>query len=1048
MKTTVLFMMIAFTLLNVRLNAQQISGKVIDQETGKGIVATLTVNKQAIATDSAGNFKLKLFTFPSRMKISAIGYKSLDTLLSNTVKQLLFSLQSKSSTLNEVIISTGYQQISKERLTGAVEQISQSTLQNQVSTNILSRIEAVAGGLNIDRATSSTGTIAIRGLSSINGPKGVLIILDNFPFDGDINSINPNDVENISILKDAAATSIWGSRAGNGVIVISTKQGKHNSALNVQAQATTSFLSPPDLYRRLQMNSSDFIDVELFLYGKGYYDAAYNSPARPGITPVIELMYNTQLNAQEKESAIAALRQRDVRDDFKKWVYENGLNQQYSVQASAGNQRYHWLASVGYDTNKDQLSTTYQRLSLRYALTANLTEQLKLNVGLNYANVNSLSGKEGITDVSALNGTIYPYAALADETGNALPLVRDYRLSYLQNLDQRLLDWKYYPLNDYRHNRTKGISDDVNINAGLSYQWKEWKLNVLYRLQRQKTTNENLQNMESYNARNLLNGFTQLSSTNATYILPLGGIRNYTAGTLWAQDLRLQTNYDRSFGNHQLTAFVSAETRQLNNQRSTTRYYGYDSNTLLSAPVDMVNPYPHFITGSNSIIPNAQSQAGTNNRFVSLLGNLGYNFKHTYFFYASTRFDGSNLFGVNTNDKWEPLWSIGAAWILSKNWKMPSFVNHLKLRTSYGKSGNADPNRTGLTTISYYEVSPFTNTQFAGISRFYNPDLKWETVATANIGVDLRLFASRLNFTIDYYRKVGKDLFGVYPVDYTTGVGASIMRNVASMNSNGLDINIDGRVFQAQQFQWQAILNFSINNDKVTRYYSTATRGNDYIGNGTISGMVGKPVYGVFSYPYLGLDAQGDPIGLLNGVESKDYAAITGTATKIQNLRFNGTALPTKFGNLLNRFSYRSFSLEFSLSYKLGYYFRRSSIQYSNLVASRVGHPDYALRWQKPGDETHTHVPAFQYPVSNARSLFHQNAEVLVAKADHVRIQYINLAWETSKPIGSTLKGIRAFLNCTNLGLLWADNKERLDPDYLNGLRPAPMYSAGINLKF
>ena len=1034
--------------LSLGLKAQNITGKVTDQETGKGLGANIVAGRQQVTSDSLGNFRLNISQFPAQLKITAIGYKSIDTLITSASKVLRLQMKSSSSTLQEVVISTGYQQLSKERLTGSVEQISQSTLQNQISTNILGRLEAIAGGLNIDRATSSTGALSIRGLSSINGPKGVLIVLDNFPFDGDISSINPNDVESISILKDAAATSIWGSRAGNGVIVITTKQGKRNTALNLQVQANTSVLSKPDLYQKLQMNSSDFIDVELLLYDKGYYNATYNNLARAGLTPVIELMYNNKLSAQEKQEAIALLRQRDVRNDFDQWIYRSGLNQQYSVQASAGQEHYHWLASAGYDHNSDQLSAGYQRLSLRYALTANITKQLSLNVGLNYANGNTKSGREGISDVSSLNGTIYPYAALADEQGNALPIVRDYRLSYLETLDPRLLDWKYYPLTDYQHNTTQTISDDVNLNAGLSYQWKSWKLNMLYRLQRQKSTTENLQELESYSARNLINGFTQLSSTNVNYVLPAGGIRNFSASSLWAQDLRLQANYDQRFGAHQFTSFVSAETRDLRNERSATRYYGYDPHTLLSAPVDLVNRYPNLISGSSSTIPNGLSQSGTNSRFMSLLGNLSYNYQQTYFIYGSTRFDGSNLFGVNTNDRWEPLWSLGAAWIASKTWKMPSFIGFLKLRSSYGKSGNADPNRTGLTTISYYEVSPFTNTQFAGISRFYNPDLKWETVATTNIGADVKLLGNRINLSLDYYHKSGRDLFGVYPVDYTTGVGATIVRNVASMKSNGLDIHVDGRITQLGALQWWGSLNFSSNKDQVSRYYTTATRGNDYIGSGTVTGLVSKPVYSVFSYPYLGLDAQGDPMGQLNGISSKDYTAITGTATKIEDLRFHGAALPTKFGNWLNRFTYQGFSLELAISYKLGYYFRRSSINYSNLVASRIGHPDYALRWQNPGDEAHTQVPAFQYPVNTSRSVFYQNAEVLVTKADHVRIQYLNLAWEAPKPINSTIKGIRLFVNCANMGMLWAANKQGIDPDYLNGLRPAAIYSAGLNVKF
>ncbi|WP_410220963.1 SusC/RagA family TonB-linked outer membrane protein [Pedobacter sp.] len=1047
-KYSYVVMITVLLLSGFRLKAQQLTGKVIDWETGRGMQANIAFGRQQTAADSLGNFKLVVSSFPVRLKITALGYQSIDTLLTGTNSQLLLVMKNSSSTLKEVVVSTGYQQLSRERYVGSVDYIDPNVLQNQVGTNVLSRLEAVANGLMVNRSTTPNG-ISVRGLSSINGPKGVLVILDNFPYDGDINSINPNDVESITILKDAAATSIWGSRAGNGVIVITSKTGRPNTPLQLQTLATASVINKPDLYSLQQMSSSDYIDVELFLYEKGYYNSSLNSTPRLGLTPVIELMANPGISQQEKQSLIGQWRTKDVRDDFNRWVYANGLNQQYSLQASAGVNNYNWVASLVYDRNHDNLNALYQRIGLRYALNTTLFKRFKLGASLNYATHKSRSGRDGYTDVAPLNGTLYPYASLADANGNALAVVRDYSLSYVENLDQRLLDWKYYPLDNYLHNTKLGRADDVNINTSLGYQFRGLKINLLYRVQRQTSSTNNILDPESYEARHLINSFSQLTTTGVNYTVPLGGIRNYTTNNLFAQDVRLQAGYEKQLGGHQFTAFASGEARDLHNERSANRYYGYDVNTMIASPVDLVNRYPNLLTGSNSYIPNGQSQSATTNRFLSLLGNAGYTFRDTYFAYASARFDASNLFGVNINDKWKPLWSLGLGWILNKQWRLPAFVDLLKLRASYGKSGNADPNRTGLTTISYQSVSPYTNTLFASIGQFYNPDLKWETVTTKNIGADIRLFAGGLNLSIDYYRKTAHDLFGSYPVDYTSGVGATIVKNVASMAGSGIDLNLERRHFQGKLFSWHTVLNLSINHDKVTDYYTTATKGNDYIGNASITGLVGKPVYSVFSYSYVGLDALGDPVGYLNGVSSKDYAAITGTGTTINDLKYHGSALPAKFGNLLNRITYGQFSAEISVSYKLGYFFRRTSIDYTNLVSANRGHPDYALRWQQPGDEAITTVPAFQYPVNSARNLFYQKSEVLVTEADHLRLQYINVAWEPKLPASlKQLKSFRMFFNASNLGMLWAANTYGIDPDYIQGLRPSAVYSFGINLKF
>ncbi|WP_316795197.1 SusC/RagA family TonB-linked outer membrane protein [Pedobacter agri] len=1035
------------------LNAQAqdlLKGQVILRSSDKGISANIEVltNAMKFASDASGNFEIRLNAGNYKLRISAVGYKIIDTVVTVPNTSFKIFLSPESQILEDVTVSTGYQQVKRERLTGAYQQLDNNLLNQQVSTNITSRLEAIGNGLSVDRSTTS-GRLTIRGLSSISGPKDVLIVLDNFPYDGDIANINPNDVESISILKDAAATSIWGSRAGNGVIVITSKKGKFNNKLNLSASAITTIIDRPNLNQIPAMTSSDYIDVEQFLFEKGAYLAKYNSVLRPGLTPVIETLFDPTLTADQKQDLINGYREHDVRQDFDKYIYEKGINQQYSLQASGGGERYSWTGSGGYDRNQGQLGEQLNRMSLRSSLNLMILKNLKADLSLAYSRLVNTSGRKGYGDITALDGSLYPYAQLADENGNALPLVQIYRLSYLSSLSPRLLDWKYYPLTNEDFSRTIASSNDININTGITYSIKGFDLKLLYRLEHQSSNQETLQDEGSYYTRNEINRFTQLSGTTLNYILPRGGILDTRTGTSKAEDIRLQGSYHKQISHHGIDVFVAGEKREMVRSGANARYYGYNGNTLSTANVDYVNRYPNYITGSTAQIINTAGLTKTNNRFLSLVGNVTYDYKGRYFIYGSVRHDASNLFGASTNNKWKPLWSAGLAWVINKEEFFKSeTIDYLKLRGSFGKSGNADPSQVALTTITYSSFIGFTQQQWATITKFYNPELKWETVQTVNIGMDFSAIKGRISGSLDFYAKKGRDLFGSYPIDYTTGISTPV-RNVASMNGQGLDLNINSINLKGN-FNWETSLNFSTNKDKITKYYNLAVNGDSYVGTTPqISGLIGKPVYAIFSYRSTGLDNTGNPVGFLAGSPSKDYVQITGSGTRIDDLKYHGSALPTVFGNLQNRFSYKQFSLQVAFSYKFGYYFRASSINYTNLVSSMRGHPDYSLRWQRPGDEMNTDVPSFEYPVSSARDRLHNGSEVLVHKADHVRLQYINLMYNIPQnALGKTIKSCAVFLNATNLGILWRANDKSIDPDYQDVLNPSKTLSAGLRINF
>lgn len=248
-------------------------------------------------------------------------------------------------------------------------------------------------------------------------------------------------------------------------------------------------------------------------------------------------------------------------------------------------------------------------------------------------------------------------------------------------------------------------------------------------------------------------------------------------------------------------------------------------------------------------------------------------------------------------------------------------------------------------------------------------------------------------------------------------------------------------------------LNMNTNTDAVTDYFLRSVNGSSYVGDGVgIAGIVGKPVYSIFRYQWAGLDpANGNPRGYLSQQISSDYAAITGIGTRIEDLAYFGSVFPKWFGSMGQSISYKGFSLNVRLMYKLGYYFTRTSINYSGLFGGATGHADFTNRWKQPGDEAFTNVPSMQYPLVNARETFYNASEVLVEKGDHIRLQYVTLSYNIGKKQWKQLPfaHLQLYLNANDLGIVWRANTKGLDPDYFSfSFPPARNIAVGMRCNF
>lgn len=1022
-------------------------GRVVNEkgEPVKGATVSIRGSDKVTLTDDNGEFVLKNVAEGATIVISSIGYRPVQI---NAGKETNLAVRMKileiqSEEVRVVSYATGYQQVAKERATGSFYKVSNELVNRTTAPDIISRLQNVTSGLQLYR-----GQLSVRGRSTLFANQNPLIVVDNFPYDGRLENLNPNDIESITVLKDAAAASIWGALAGNGVIVVTTKSGRYKQSLKVNAVASTTIGNKPNLfYNPAFLNSSDFIDVENFLFDKGYYNSALNNTTSfPALSPVVEILARKRagtISPGEADAQIDALRGLDIRDDMTNYLYRRSMARQYNVNLSGGADKANYYFSVGYDDNDANVAGNHNnRISLNSVNNFKPIDRLELNVGINYIQTNVTSN--GITNIGSVGkANPLPYAQLADAEGNPLPVIQGYRDNFIQSAESKgLLNWNYYPLVERSliNNSTK--VNDIRLSTGFKYRLiKGLSVEGSYQHLRSSGVNEVLYNENSYFVRNLVNRYsTLLSNGTAKRNLPLGAIYNTNNTLLTSQSGRGQLNYNRHFRWHSVAAIAGVEVRENKTNRNENGFYGFDRNTGTYALVNYDSLYRTLPNGS-ARIPFSGRVGGTLNRFRSYYTNFSYTYLGRYTFTGSGRIDQSNFFGYKANQRSVPLWSIGGKWDVSKEvFYKSNAVPQLALRLTYGFNGNLDKTTSPLTLSRYATNAQYSGAFYGTIATPGNLELTWEKIGVTNLGIDFALKNNKLNGSIEYYHKNGKDLIGDAPLDPTTGI-SSVKGNFSGMKAWGMDVVLNSNNIDNKSFRWSSSLLFSWARNKVTNYTGT---------NASLEILEGKPVAGIFVLPWAGLDpATGDPRGYLADTITNNYAALN--ALQLKDRKYIGSAVPTVFGNLLNNFEYKNISLSVNISYRLGYYFRRSSINYGLLFSSYIGHEDYSQRWQQPGDEVNTNVPSMLYPTNTARDNFYSNTEVLLEKGGNIRIEDIRAGYEIRKEQFKKLplQSLQLFALVSNVGTIWTANKRGIDPNYVNaGYLPPINWSVGLRAGF
>lgn len=1038
-----------------------VAGVITDPEGNPipGVTVMVKGGFKGTKTNAQGRFRLEGAPRNGILEISSMGYLARQFRLEGE-EHLKFVLTPAVTQIAPiVVVSTGYQDLPRERSTGSFVFIDSALLHRRVGMNILDRLEGVTSGLlNYKTATMNsvskmpTGVplgISLRGLSTLS-PNRVntnpLVILDNFPYEGDIRNINPNDIESATVLKDAASAGIWGARSGNGVIVLTTKRGRYGQKMTVDFNTNLTIVSKPNLYKdRNYMSAEDYIDVETTLFNNGYFDADINNRiTRPPVSPLVEILARQRegsITGAEAQNQINALKSNDLRRDMLKYVYQRGVRQQYQVNLRGGMDKLAYFFSLGYDHEKDNLVRNgARRATTTSAIKYRPFKRLEIEGYVNYSHNTILQHNElGYGDI-LVGGSkyrlLYPYASLADGNGHSLPIVKDYRANYVDSVGGLgFLDWRYRPLDEIRNAKRYMNLSDLVLRGSLKYRIASFLYaDVQFQNETQTISSKNYRSENTYFTRNLINKFTVYDDTNnqLTYNFPRGGILEAENYDWRSYSVRASLNYKQQIGDHSLTGIIGSEMRELSATGTELSTVGHaDEHSAGVTGLDLTTLFPVNPAGQstlNSALSMRGSVFGLLNRFISYYTVAGYSYKKRYDITASARRDGANLFGARTNQKLVPLWSVGGGWSISKEpfykWE---WLPNLRLRMSYGFNGNVYNGAAYLTGTQI--TDPLTGLPSIVNLVPPNEELRWEKVKIINTGLDFSVWSSRLSGTIEYYRKEGLDLVEQISNPLQTGLGA-VNRNSGSILTKGFDVNLNARILD-KKFTWDAAFIVSHLKDRITKYSKKPTAASVVSQDPlNLLYVVGKPLRGLLSYKWAGLDPKnGDPQGYLGGEISKDYAGIRQNFNP-DSLVYHGSITPTFFGSLRNDFTFKRVYVSLNVTYKLGYYFRRSSLNlnYQNILNESMN-SDYSRRWQNPGDERYTDVPSLAHPANVDRNWFYRFSEIMVERGDHIRLQDIRLGYNI--PLRNTMfvKKIEAYCYLNNIGVIWRANKFDLDPD-------------------
>lgn len=1043
---------------------------------------------------SDGRFAISGVGPNSTLLFSGLNVEALEIKLNGHGDLATVTLRTKVTALNEVnvAVSTGYQTISKERSAGSYAKPDMKVIaERSTSMNILQRLDGQIPGLVINNSPSATadGTpFLIRGLNTINSDKNPLVVVDGIAMDvNKITTVNPQDVADITVLKDATAASIWGARASNGVIVITTKKGKAGK-LKVSYDGFVNFQGKPQYDYFPMMNSSEYIKAAKEVFDPVYMPYTRATTYDPlnsvyGLSPDRQILYDISRGVLTQEQGNAKLDSLSRIGNLASIgdLYRPARLMNHTISVSGGSEKHTFYNSFAYTDNQSYLpGSSDKTFKLNTRQDFNFNRWLKVFISADLTNNNTNDNRAIVAD-----NRFIPYQLFRDGSGRPIDMPFMGYLSERQRPDIEnagKINMNYNPIENANTGYTKAATFNGRFNTGLTVQlYKGLRFEGMYGYVKESGRRRLYDDVSNYQQRyNILNFAVVGSNGVVNYNMPTKGGKYTVYNTSldnWV--VRNQLYYDKNWqgGKHQLTALAGAEAQQQRTVQNRSTVYGYDVDLQTFPLLDyksltttgvMYSILPNQIDKVSSKLSAGDSETGAYfgesesvplSRFTSYYGNVAYMFNRKYNLNASWRNDQSNLFGLNRAAQRKPVWSVGGKWnVGNEPFLQPAtWMEALSIRATYGLTG-ISPRPGSASSYDIFNpsiVRYVPGGQALAIATLSNPDLTWESTKTYNLGIDFTVLHGRLSGSIDVYKKRTENLLGNLPVNPLAGANF-IFGNVGSLNNNGLDVALNSVNLQTRDFSWSSTLNLSYNKNKLTNLgliTTPITRGDQMIGKNYV---VDYPAFSVFAYKYAGLDAMGDPqIQLADGKITKAQ-----NVSKPEDIVYKGVYQPVWSGGFANMFTYRGVTLSVNMIFNMGNVMYRSvntlysgtvNVSYLNFRAGNI-HEEFANRWRQPGDEKVTDIPGFIANASTSSSRryinYYTKGDVNVVDASYIKVRDITLSYQVPAKVLQLLRaeGLSFRAQLSNL-MLWKANRYGLDPEFSNNTAPGSAAAMPFNQK-
>lgn len=1059
-----------------------LNGKVIDP-LGEALIGVTVFNEnteQGSVTDVDGNYTLQVnpgdvlvFQMLS-MKTQRVTYSG-QTALNVTLEEDVF--------VTDEVVITGFQEVNRKLFTGASESLKMDDIRPSGMVDVSRVLEGQAAGVSVENVSGTFGTsprIRIRGNASINGNNQPLFVVDGVILEdlsnvntddlisGDANTLvsssvanlNPSDIESFQILKDASATAIYGARAANGVIVITTKRGR-SGKLRVNYSANFSGKLRPTYNQFDLLNSAEELSVYRELVDKGLIDISTSVRARNygAVGKMFTLIANHELpwgpGGGLNETFLNQYE--NANTDWFDVLFRNfGLQQQHSLSFTAGSERSNSYYSISYlddqgQTLSDKVSRFTGTARNTYFISDKFTFGLKLSASYRDQKAPGTRNREldPITGQFNRDFDINPYSYSLntarsirpfDESGNREFFRRNFApFNILHELENNFIDIRVLDVSA-QTNFDFNPTDNLALNGVLQIRYAT--------TEREHIITENANQSEAFRANgtqfiqqanNLLFNDPNNPGLNPTVVLPQGGFNYLDRNNLLNFFGRVSAEWSKTFNSvHEVNVLGGQEIRFTNRPQSSATGLGvvYESGGVVVTD-------PSIIEFFNLQNIDYFTLDETRDRFVGWFVNGGYAWKSKYVANFTFRYDGSNQLGRSQQARFLPTWNVSGAWNAFNESFMQNLpiISDVKFRATYGISGNLPPNASALLNIrSDVTIRPTDVEPLLFIDDLTNTELTWEKLNELNVGVDFSLFNKRIGVNFDYYIRESFDLIGTVQ---TSGIGGQGLKvgNFADMEIKGFEVSINSTNYDNNGFSWRTNLNMGYSNDKITKL-DFGPRFVDAIGqNG--AAVLGRPRRSLFSTNFAGLNGEGVP----TFVDQEGQTVLQLNLQERQGLEealiFEGSTEPRGSGGFTNIFSYKGLTLNVLLSYKFGYKIRLNDAFFATYTDFDALPGLLVDRWAVPGDENLTDIPVIvDRNVAQSRSdvvqayQLYNKSTVRVASGDYVRLKTVRLSYQLPERLIRSMGFSNANVSVEgqNLALLYSDreNLRGQDPEFFS----------------